>query len=277
MWDASRTWRSTATRSPLTGCLVRSVQWTLKSVRAEPNTSHVSSINNPWDHIHCQPCAICYQDRECYCVEECIYYEECLFSVGVWKAVCKIEIWTAAYRFIIFAARLYIRVFILLSNRVSGHQFTDTSSNRSVIFWCVGPVIFCQYSKATDYACDWSGLQYEQASTLRKQMLSLWWCFNGINIISWFFVCLLDSKAFTRIITFTPTVLSLEHLKVVWLFCSHIHMPTSRILDLNWFNGSLPTVGHESTWFSSLCSPIILNTFSDLHSFLIHQDALCGC
>lgn len=53
-------------------------------------------------------------------------------------------------------------------------------------------------SNATEHACDWSGLRLEASQHF------LWWCFNGISIISWFFFSFVCSYN----ILFTPTMLN---------------------------------------------------------------------
>lgn len=35
-------------------------------------------------------------------------------------------------------------------------------SNSCFKVWCVGPLILCQQSTATEYACDWSGLHFKE-------------------------------------------------------------------------------------------------------------------
>lgn len=115
LWDAFRTWGSTASPSLSTGCPVRLVRSTSKNVQAE--RLHASSWKQT---LGPRPpptmCNLLPRQRMCLCVRMyilrgvCFNVNECVL---VWESACKIEIWSAAYRFILFAARLSISVFIL--------------------------------------------------------------------------------------------------------------------------------------------------------------------
>lgn len=147
--------------------------------------------------------------------------------VRVWMWECKIELWAAAYSFMVNVVLKYLYLFCNKKNHVIFYQFMNAYSNSCFKLWCVGPLILCQQSNATEYACDWSGLHFKEIDAFS----------DGASMEFNISLCLFCFLKSLWIIMFTPRVLTsvtFQGLPSYFMF-TFTSMP-HRNLYFNWFN-----------------------------------------